>query len=385
MGYIFQFQYEDESGLRTIGSLRDEQVLGSDGKLHIPKIYETVLVNIEGEKRGFVVKSKRTVAQGRNVLVNFVVTDIPGKDTNEYMLGCHLKPEPKHHEFKLIRPITSADMDIIDISMKKLGDFGNCCTLSEICDKNYQTILSYHVAIKDDFPLNRHRDHEYMEEAFQEMNRLLLNYLSSFKTFIDHLTTRYTRLQRQGHSFLDDFKKLTAACYDGNFSYRFFSKLRDYVQHCGLPLGSIDISEYPDQKGEVVIKVSITIDRDNLISSYKKWGNVRSDLQSQPRNMELLPYLAGFQSQIQLISLVVSAFEISLATDPWHIIDKLMRETQDKHPNGRPFIGRYEEHGGQRKLHVIEFPFHTMVKFQETIDKVQDFQNRQKMQGRAAT
>jgi len=267
------------------------------------------------------------------------------------------------HEFKLIRPITSADMDTINISMKKLGDFGSCCTLYEICDKNYQSILSYHVAIKDDFPLNRHRDHEYMEEALQEMNRLLINYLSSFKTFIDHLTTRYTRLQRQGHSFLDDFKKLTAACYDGNFSYRLLSKLRDYVQHCGLPLESIDISEYPDQKSEVVIKVSITIDRDNLISRYKKWGNVRSDLQRQPRNMELLPYLDGFQSQIQLISLAASAFEISLATDSWHIIDKLMRETQDKHPNDRPFIGRYEEHGGQRKLHVIEFPFRTMVKF----------------------
>ena len=302
-------------------------------------------------------------------------------NTNEYMLGCHLKPEPKHHEFKLIRLITSADMDIINISMKKLGDFGSCCTLYEICDKNYQLILSYHVAIKDDFPLNRHRSYEYMEEAFQEMNRLLLNYLSSFKTFIDHLTTRYTRLQRQGHSFLDDFKKLTAACYDGNFPYRFFSKLRDYVQHCGLPLGSMDISEYPDQKGNVVIKVSISIDRDNLISSYKKWGKVTPDLQSQSQNMELLPYLNGFQSQIQLINLVVSAFEISLVTDSWHIINELVHEAQDKYLDGRPLIGRYEEPEGQRKLHVIEFPFHTMVKFQETINKVQDFQRKHKREG----
>ena len=92
-----------------------------------------------------------------------------------------------------------------------------------------------------------------------------------------------------------------------------------------------------------------------------------------------------FQSQIQFISLVVSTFEISLATESWHLIDKLIRETQDKYPEGRPFIGRYEEHGGQGKLHGIEFPFHTMVKFQETISKVQDFQNRQKMQGRAAS
>ncbi|MBF8265034.1 MAG: hypothetical protein HW384_898, partial [Dehalococcoidia bacterium] len=178
------------------------------------------------------------------------------------------------------------------------------------------------------------------------------------------------------HSFLDNFKKLTAACYDGNFPYRFFSKLRDYVQHCGLPLGSIEIREYPDQKGNVVIKVSISMDRDNLISSYKKWGAVKPDLQSQPQHMELLPYLNGFQSQIQLINLGVSAFEISLVADSLHIIDGLVHEAQDKYPNGRPFIGRYEELESQQKLNVIEFPFHTMAKFQKKLREVQDFQNR---------
>ena len=71
------------------------------------------------------------------------------------------------------------------------------------------------------------------------------------------------------------------------------------------------------------------------------------DLHSQPQNMELLPYLNGFQSQIQLVNLVVSAFEISLVTDSWHIIDELVYEAQDKYPDGRPFIGRYEEPKGQ--------------------------------------
>ncbi len=299
-------------------------------------------------------------------------------NTNDYMLGCYLKPGPKHHEFELIRPITSSDMDTINISMKKLGDFVSFCTLYEICDKNYQSILLYHTAIKDNFPLNRHRSYEYMEEAIQEMNRLLLNYLSSSKTFIDQLTTRYTRLQQQGQSFLDDFKKLTAACYEGNFPYRFFSKLRDYVQHCGLPLGSMNISEYPDRKGNVVIEVLISMNRDDLISSYKKWRKVKPDLQSQPQNMELLTYLNVFQSQIQHINLVVSGFEISLVTASRHIIDDLVREVQDKYPNGGPFIGRYEEPEGQRKLHVTGFPFHTMAKLQETINKVQDFQREHK-------
>ena len=139
----------------------------------------------------------------------------------------------------------------------------------------------------------------------------------------------------------------------------------------------MSIEEYPDQKGNVVIKVLLSMDRDKLISSYKKWGKVMPDLQSQPQNMEILTYLNGFQSQIQLINLVVSGFEISLVTDSLHIIDELVHEAQDKYPNGRPFIGRYEEPEGEQKLNVIEFPFHTMAKLQEKLREVQDFQNRQ--------
>ena len=65
--------------MRTIGSLHDEQTLGPDGKLKIPEIYETVLLNIEGEKRGVMIKSKHTSYHDEDLLVNFVVTDIPDK------------------------------------------------------------------------------------------------------------------------------------------------------------------------------------------------------------------------------------------------------------------------------------------------------------------
>jgi len=307
--------------------------------------------------------------------------DLGKHDLNEYMLGYYFKPAPKHLEIRLIRPISATEMDSIKKAIKQIGDFGSCCALYEICEKNYQSVLSYNTTIKNDFPSNRHRAYEYMEEAFQEMNRLLLNYLSAFKTFIDHLTTRYTRLQRQDGSFLSDFKAITAACYDGNFSYRFFSKLRDYVQHCGLPPGSIHIDEKPAPDGSVDINISICFSRDALISAYEKWGKVKADLEKQPEHMELLPYLNGFQSQIQLINLVVSGIEISLATEAWQSLNKLAHEVMVKYPNGKPIIGRYVEFGrGKQNVEAIEFPFHTMKKFQEKLKDVQNFQNRQKKQ-----
>lgn len=304
------------------------------------------------------------------------------QEPHEYSLGCFLKPVPKSIGIKLMRPISTTEMESVTEAIEQLGEFGNCCALYEICEKNYQSILSYNAAIKNDFPSNRHREYEYMEEAVQEMNRLLLNYLSAFKTFIDHLTTRYTRLQRQGGSFLSDFKAITAACYDGNFPYRFFSKLRDYVQHCGLPLGSIHIDEKPAPDGSVDISTSICFSRDTLISAYEKWGKVKADLERQQEEMELLPYINGFQSQIQLINLVVSGMEISLATESWQSLNKLAHEVIVKYPNGKPIIGRYvESRRSEQNFEFIEFPFHTMKKFQEKLKEVQHFKDKQNTKG----
>jgi len=302
------------------------------------------------------------------------------RNPNEYMLGCMRKPAPKHLQVDLIRPITANDMIKVETAIKRMGDFGSYCGLYEICEKNYYSIVQYYPSIRDEFPSHRQKSQEYMMKALQEMNRLLMNYLSSFKTYIDHLSTRYATLQRQGYSHLEAYKNIKTACYDGSFAYRFFYKLRNYVQHCGLPLGYINIEESPASDGSVKIDATIGFERDNLLNAFKKWGEVRADLLEQPATMELLPYLDEFRSQIQLIDLVVSSIEISLASDSWDFINKLVSEVQVEFPNGMPFIGRYEGYDtGDTKLQSIEFPFYAMIEFQERINKIQNFKNAQAM------
>jgi hypothetical protein len=116
----------------------------------------------------------------------------------EYFLGSYKKHKPEHSVIYRIRPITATDFDGITTATNTMGDFGSYCGLYEICEKNYQSILLYHSTIKDDFLSNRNRSYEYMGEVSQEISRLLINYLSSFKTFYNHLNTRYTRLKDQG-------------------------------------------------------------------------------------------------------------------------------------------------------------------------------------------
>lgn len=295
-------------------------------------------------------------------------------DTDEYMLGCHSLRAPKHHDMNLLRPIASTDMESIRRALHQLGDFDACCSLWEICEANYQSVLSHQATLRPGVASNRHRMQEYMRETVQEMNRLLLNYLASFRTFVDHLETRYKRLEREGHPCLADFKKMTAACYDTSFPYRFFYRLRNYVQHCGMPISFMNTAEHPGPDGKATIDVSIGFDRDSLLGNYSEWSIVKTDLQKQPQHMNLVPLLGEFRSRMQLVNLVALGLETSLAHDSFGTLYNLVNEVQKQYPNGRPFIGRLvKAEGGQSELKEIGIPLHTMVRFQNTIKQIRDF------------
>jgi hypothetical protein len=291
------------------------------------------------------------------------------------MLGSRVK-----HEIKWIRPVSVAELERFHIALNQLGNYGSYCGLYEICDKNYNSIISYLLSIKDEFPKNRHRLHEYLEESLQqEINRLLLNYLSSFRTFVDHLETRYKRLRRQDCSLFEDYEKMISACRYSSFSYRFFWKFRNYVQHCGLPPMSIRIREGPSSDGGIDTIITISLNRDALINGYKKWGEVKDELKRQPEYMEFPSYVKALQSQIQLIYTAMSGIEISLANDSWQYLYNLVHEVQSKFGNVMPFIGCQLMHNeGQLQLQITDFPLHTMAKFQANLKEINDFQERQK-------
>ena len=182
---------------------------------------------------------------------------IPDKDT----LACNIRLGPQQIQPTSIREISPSEMLEIRDALGRIGEFENSCNLYEICDSNYESILSFHGQLATNYPPNRNRADEFMKDAAQEMNRLLLNYLSSFKTFLDHLQTRYSRSPLKEHRYLTAFNNICSTCFDMNFHYRFFSKLRDYVQHCGLPVQYVEIKENPGR-----IDISMSFDRDVLLN-----------------------------------------------------------------------------------------------------------------------
>lgn len=146
-----------------------------------------------------------------------------------------------------------------------------------------------------------------MEKMVLNINRHLLNYLSSVRTFLDHTETK---LKRNYGDQSERFKRFREACsksYDDNFSYRFLIKLRNYTQHCGMPLGGLTLhsEEKPPYSGHVYHSLKVKFSRDELLE-YDSWGSrIRKEISELPSEFEIVPHVVEMMKCLAKINLVI--------------------------------------------------------------------------------
>lgn len=117
-------------------------------------------------------------------------------------------------------------------------------------------------------------------------NRFLFNFLTSSRTYLDHTETYLKRTYGSTSVEATKFKEQTIKLYDSHFEYRFIYKLRNYAQHCAIPLNKITL-EYqglePENRKLTLIPI---FDKTELLKNFSEWGSqVKSDFQSQPNEM----------------------------------------------------------------------------------------------------
>jgi hypothetical protein len=130
-----------------------------------------------------------------------------------------------------------------------------------------------------------------LDPFFLNFNRLLLNYLSSTRTFLDHSSAYLSRKYGKASTELKEFKQMLSAFFDNSFTYRFFDKLRNYSQHVGIPVHLYSFqTHYDDVKHTVSGKLEIQFNRDKLLNSYDTWGkHVLDQLKSKEKEFDVMP------------------------------------------------------------------------------------------------
>jgi hypothetical protein len=173
----------------------------------------------------------------------------------------------------------------------------------------------------------------------ERMNARLLNFLSAFRLFLDHSETRLKRQYGDSSGVVATFKQACSRSYDEVFAYRFLYKLRNYVQHCGLPLGDIATAQRfrsvaqasPDSPLRCTLDVAALL-RDGV----EQFGRLVEELRVGPPLYEVSPLLDSVTGEIFLIEHVVSGAERPLLETSALTIQEIVRAAAEN--GGYPVV-----------------------------------------------
>jgi hypothetical protein len=182
-------------------------------------------------------------------------------------------------------------------------------------------------------------------DMFIEVNKGVLNLLSSLKTFLEFADTYLKRKYGDQSEQALSFKKEQSAKFDNNFSYRFCYKLRNYAQHCGLPVSGLETNTTHLSSTEMVSNFTLTLYRDQLLSAFT-WGrHVALDLKRLPEVFDLKVHLDSFTNDVKQLCDTLIHLDFPSIKDSLQRISLLTQEVSAKHPDGKPVIYNLSANG----------------------------------------
>ena len=213
-----------------------------------------------------------------------------------------------------------------------------------------------------------HVDTEYLTNLVITLNQRMLNFLSSMRTYVDHAEARLKRTHGVNSPQTSLFLKTTASEFDTCFGYRFMYRLRNYTQHCGMPLGLISGgSTLPtprsDQQPEH--RIDFYFLRDELLQNFDGWGKiVTPELKAMPERFPLSAYVTDTKECLKRIEAVLAGIDKEDIKDHLQILLALQAELGPE--RGTPCVYTHLEpifdRGiWQNKMEFTRFPIEAMA------------------------
>lgn len=136
-----------------------------------------------------------------------------------------------------------------------------------------------------------------------KLNNILISFLTMMRLYLDATETRLKRLRSPKREMeCQVFETARHREYDSVFAYRFTYHLRNYAQHCNLPLTQINVgSNLSEATGVRTFTFSASFDVKKLLNDYKKWKEVKQDLQNMQDDVALMQTVSDAMSSLQRI------------------------------------------------------------------------------------
>jgi hypothetical protein len=209
------------------------------------------------------------------------------------------------------------------------------------------------------------KDTDYLSQFPSRLgiNRCLLNLLSSVRTYLDYTEMNLSRKYGDASQSFLNFKRYCSDAFDGHFSYRFLSKLRNYSQHCGLPIDNIVFSTSfnPANPGKPFCSLEVGIKRDPLLEGFN-WKKLKKELREQPPIIDINHHVDVMVELIGDINSKVIADEFPLlrvkASLIWNFAERVF--SHPKYTAGAPYIFEVLSDNGKllldRNMNFVPIP-----------------------------
>ena len=194
----------------------------------------------------------------------------------------------RHHDFQILLPLSDVEYSEFSRANTEMLQFTRDFHFFDMLRWNYEDwerLLQAYAANEGGLPIAA------LAKRPVDINltRALLNYLSSIRTYLDHTETALKRRHGAGSREATRFKKRCGAAFDGAFAYRFVFKLRNFAQHCGVPISHIVVTSSMANGAELQVFTS----REHLLTGFD-WRpqSLQAEIRALPSEVRIEPYLA---------------------------------------------------------------------------------------------
>lgn len=187
------------------------------------------------------------------------------------------------------------------------------------------------------------------------INASFFSFLSLMRLYLDHTAKK---IGSKHKTELDAFNKSTNEEFDGYFSYRFFSQLRNYAQHLAMPIKGLSGSNSLDEtKTKVIVSFRLYFIRDELLVHKDNWTNkVLPNLKAQPEHIDVLPLIKEVMESLERIHKTTIKTYLPLLKDDIDMVKALMKYAEDR--KQKAFVAKLSDFStGQRaNVNMKELP-----------------------------
>ncbi|WP_223531812.1 hypothetical protein [Pseudomonas sp. GL-RE-20] len=210
---------------------------------------------------------------------------------------------------------------------------------------NYLELEKEALSLTADLMLRSHFDHTVAFKIRSQINRRVVNLLSSIRTYLDLLETN-TRTCLQGNKDQANEAKIAKSVeYDANADYRFGEALRNYVQHNGLAVHDVNFPSnwlhQNEEKNDIRLEINLKLfARKNILQSDNKFKAII--LKEIPEQVELRQSIRSYMGSINTIHAKVRQLTDQHVVTARHLIEEAENNFSQANGGIKCYMAAYE-------------------------------------------